>query len=129
MVKMSLLSSYIIHWIENIILLVVFAIFELLLVPFVYFKNIFIIVWASMGLFTTMFNLAAWIFAGPFFCIFIAGRDVLNLAKIFSMQDGCKAAFGIKDELEIEEVDDKKEIEAYNGTRHTVLEQYFEIRK
>lgn len=45
------------------------------------------------------------------------------------MQDGCKAAFGIKDELEIEEVDDKKEIEAYNGTRHTVLEQYFEIRK
>lgn len=45
------------------------------------------------------------------------------------MQDGCRAAFGLKNELEEGEIDDAKEIEAYNGARNTVLEQYFEIRK
>lgn len=122
MPKVSLLSSYIIHWIENCIFLVVFAAFEIALIPFVYLKNIFIIAWASIGLFTTLFNVAGWIFAGPFFCFFIAGRDVMNLAKIFAMQNGCKAAFGIKDELAVEDIDDNKEIEAYNGARNTVLE-------
>ena len=122
MPKVSLLSSYIIHWIENLIFLVVFAAFEIALTPFVYLKNIFIIAWASMGLFTTLFNVVGWIFAGPFFCFFIAGRDVMNLARIFAMQDGCKSAFGIKDELAVEEIDDNKEIEAYNGARNTVLE-------
>jgi hypothetical protein len=122
MPKVSLGTSYIIHWIENTIFLIVFAIFEFFLIPFVYFKNILIITWASMGLFTTLFNVAGWIFAGPFFCLFMAGRDVVNLARIFGMQDGCKRAFGIKDELAEEDIDDNKEIEAYNGARNTVLE-------
>ena len=129
MPKVSLISSYIIHWIENVIFLAVFAVFELALIPFVYLKNIMIIAWASMGLFTTLFYVAGWIIAGPFFCLFIAARDVVNLARIYAMQNGCKAAFGIKDELAEEDIDDGKELEAYNGARNTVLEQYFEIRK
>lgn len=129
MPKVSLFFSYSIHWIENAIFLVVFAVFELALTPFVYLKNIIIIAWASMGLFTTLFYVAGWIVAGPFFCIFMAFRDVVNLSRIYAMHQGCRAAFGIKDELAVEEIDDSKELEAYNGARHTVLEQYFEIRK
>jgi hypothetical protein len=85
MPKVSKFFSYSIHWIENCIFLIVFAIFELLLIPFVYMKNVFIMAWASMGLFTTFFNVVCWVFCGLFFCFFMACRDVVNLARIFSM--------------------------------------------
>jgi len=129
MVHLNKFTSYFVFWIDNIVAIVVFTFFEIALIPLVYLKNIITITWASMGLFTTIANVAIWVFSGLFFSLFIAFRDVYYFTKILTMHDGCKAHFGIKDELAVEDIDDNKEIEAYNGARNTAIRMYFEIRK
>lgn len=74
-----------VFWIDNIVAILVFTVFEIALIPLVYLKNIVIITWASMGLFTTIFNVAIWIFSGLFFSFFIALRDVYYFTKILTM--------------------------------------------
>jgi hypothetical protein len=85
MEKVSIGFSYTMHWLENLIFLCLFFVYEILLVPLVYFKNFVIIIWASMGLFTTIFNAIFWIFGGIPLSIYIALRDVYYLFLILTM--------------------------------------------
>jgi hypothetical protein len=78
------------YWLENIIFIILFIFAEIVMVVPVYFKNIFQVAWASMGLFTTIFNVSFWIFGGLFICIYIAGRDVINFVNILRMHEGCR---------------------------------------
>lgn len=82
--------SFVMYWLENVIFILLFILFELLLVLPVYVKNILQIAWASMGLFTKVFNTAIWLFAGIPISIFIAARDVINIVNILRMLEGCR---------------------------------------
>lgn len=90
MVVFSKYYSYFMHWLENCIFLVFFIIIETLLVFPVYLKNIFQIGWASMGLFTTVYYVARWVFTGLFITMYIGLKDVLNLINILRMHEGCR---------------------------------------
>ena len=79
MISVSKFFSYMMFWLENCIFLIFFIVFEILLIVPVYFKNVFVIAWASLGLFTTFFNVVIWIFTGLFISFYIAATDVVNL--------------------------------------------------
>lgn len=73
------------YWLENIVYLCFFMACEMLLIPFVYFKNIPIIAWATKGLFTTAFFVILWITTGPLVALFLAFRDVYYLWYLFTL--------------------------------------------
>ena len=75
-------------WFENIFYVLRLAIFELLLVPFVYIKMLFIIPWSTIGLFTSIGYAAIWLVIGIFLTIFIALRDVVNFLLLLSKLEG-----------------------------------------
>jgi len=85
-------------WFENTFFIIAFIILVTLFVPLVYIKNVFVIAWASSGLFTTLFYVIGWVFVGIFITIFLALRDVFYFIKILSMHRGCREAMGRKDE-------------------------------
>jgi len=119
--------SFGMYWLENIIFILIFIGFELLLVLPVYVKNIPLMAWASMGLFTKAFNAAIWVFAGIPITLFIVASDVYNYVKILSMLEGCKGHQGIRDELEEEEASEDIILKAYQEARNTAIEMYKEI--
>jgi hypothetical protein len=129
MIKVSAGFSYMMYWLENIIFVFIFFIYELSLVPLVYVKNFVIIIWASMGLFTTIFNAMFWIVGGIPLSIYIALRDVVYFIRILSMTNGCRAASDLNDEMEGEDQDAEMVTRVYNETRETVIEYYEEIKK
>lgn len=77
--------SFGMYWLENIIFIICFIVFELLLVLPVYIKNIPLVGWASMGLFTKAFNAAIWVFAGIPITLYIVASDVYNYVNILRM--------------------------------------------
>lgn len=79
------------YWLENIVFLAIFLVYELVLVIPVYLKNIFIIFWASPYLFTKLVYAATWVFFGPFFEVYIVLLDCFQLFKLYSKINGCKA--------------------------------------
>ena len=85
MKKISNWFSYMMFWLENMIFILFFALFEFLLVPVVYVKTFLNIMFCSYGLFTTIFKCIVWIFSGLFFDIFLALRDIYFLILILSM--------------------------------------------
>lgn len=105
MIYVSKYFGYFMFWLENLVFLMVFICIEIILVFPVYVKNIFIIPWASLGLFKTIFNLALWIFAGLFISIFIAINDVMNLLNILRMHEGCRKFNELEDDLKTDEID------------------------
>jgi len=78
-----------------------------LLVPLVYIKNFFIIVWASSGLFTTLFYAVGWLFVGLFITLFLAVRDVYFYMKILTKHRGLREAYGLEDKLKKEAIDNE----------------------
>jgi hypothetical protein len=78
-------------WLENLLFIAAFTIFELLMVIPVWIKNIAQIAWASKGLFITVFNTAIWIFAGLFITFYILVTDVVNLFKLLKDLQGCRS--------------------------------------
>ena len=102
--------SYMMFWLENIIFVLFFVIFEAVLLIPVYVKNIAQIPWASKGLFTSFFNTAIWVFFGIPISLFIMTKDVYNLINILSMLQGCREYQGIKDELNEEQIEEDTEL-------------------
>lgn len=116
-------------WLDNIVILALFLIFEIILIPFVYLKNILTVVVNTAGLFTTIFYTVRWIFLGPFYALFILFRDFINFFKILTMLRGCRAAADLADELYTEPIDEDLEVRLYNEAREIVIEHYFETKK
>lgn len=82
--------SLLVFWLENLFGVCFFIIFELILIPFVYLKTIFNVMYSTSGLFTTVFNVIKWIAFGPVYLINITIMDVYYLMFILSMHNGCK---------------------------------------
>ncbi|CDW78613.1 UNKNOWN [Stylonychia lemnae] len=129
MKRVSKIFSYGIFWIENVIFLFIFLLYEIFLIPVVYVKTFINIITCSVGLFTIMFHCAAWFFSGFFFSFFLVFRDIYYLAKILSMHQGCRQALGLADELKEEVIDKEVKLKVYNEIRETVIEVYIDIRK
>lgn len=86
-------------WLENIIWLLIFMAYEVLLCPFVYLKNLFVVAWATQGLFLTIWHTVAWLFSGPILLVFFVLRDLFYMFKILTMHQGCRAAAKLGDAL------------------------------
>lgn len=82
-------------WLENIFWLTIFLAYEMTLIPFVYFKNIFVVAWATQGLFKTVWNTATWLFSGPIILIYLGFRDVWYMFTILTMHNGCREFAGL----------------------------------
>jgi len=76
--------SYFIYWLENVVFVILFLCFELLLVFPIYLKNIPTMLFFSLGMFTSIFNTFIWIFLGIPYSIAIVMMDVKLLLKILS---------------------------------------------
>ena len=74
--QLSTKYAVFLFWIENLFFVAAFAVFEIVLIPFVYIKMLVVIPWATTGLFTSMFYTLAWFMGGIFILIFMAFRDI-----------------------------------------------------
>ena len=90
MPKVTKVFSYMIYWIENVIFVVLFLFYEIVLLPVVFAKTFLNIITCSVGLFTIMFQCMLWLFSGLFFAMFLIARDIFYLIKILSMHQGCR---------------------------------------
>ena len=68
----------------------VFFMFECLLVPLVYFKNIPNFFFATAGLFTTAAYAIIWVIFGLPITLGLAFRDVYYLFTLFRLHRGCR---------------------------------------
>ena len=136
-------------WLENCFIVIAFFAYSLLLVPVAYLLN-FITIIQSVGVQEAATEegekkeklsvsdrikkrcksmrkviqyLAMWLFAGIFFCIFIAGKDVYNLCRLLMMLRGCQ-----EEEVEEDEIDENIQVNIYEEVRIVVIEKYIEIR-
>lgn len=114
--------SYFMFWLENIVFVIAFFLFELLIMPIAYIKVWINIVRNSMGILNTILNCVIWALIGIFMMFFLLFRDVSYLVKILSYHNGCR--FGKVDELAEESVDPALRIKIYNETRATVISLY-----
>ena len=99
LIKLGKYFHVIMFWLENIVWLALFLVYETMLTPFVYFKTLFVVAWATQGLFQTIWNTFAWAVGGLIYIVFFILRDVYYLFRILSFLRGCRAKFGYKDEL------------------------------
>lgn len=90
MSNFCLVFSKVNFWIENLVMVIAFFLFELLLSPLIYFKTLYNVIYSSNGLFTTVFSIFRWIIMGPLYLLWILFNDVKNLLNILRMHDGCK---------------------------------------
>ena len=105
--------SLFVFWIENLVYVTLFMIYELLLIPLVYLKLIPLIPWATLGLFTSIFYAVFWFLGGLFISLFLAMRDVAYFLLILSMHNGCRE----------NEPDDDEEDENADDTRERVMNE------
>ena len=91
MIKISKFFSYVMYWIENIVLLFCFLIFELFLLPLAYIQIWFNILKCSFSL-RTVINFLLFLSTGPFLMLFIVFRDFYYLFRICSCHQGCRAS-------------------------------------
>ena len=95
--KMSDLFSKMMFWLENIVWILGFLAYELLLVPFVYLSNFYNIVWATNGPFLPIFYTMFWLIGGIPFSLFIVLRDVWLFIILLSVLEGCRRRTGKED--------------------------------
>ena len=63
-------------WLENVIWLAGFMVYEIAISPLVYIKNLFVVAWATPGLFLPIWYTVAWLFTGPIMLIYLVLRDM-----------------------------------------------------
>ena len=108
-------------WLENIFWLALFVVYECLLVPIVYAKTVLTVAWATQGLFLTVWNTVAWVFAGPIYIVIFIISDFYNMFCILLMHEGCRTAQGLQDELPKQEIDINDEVRCYNEAREIAI--------
>jgi hypothetical protein len=98
--------SYFNFWLENIIFLGCFFIYELLLVVPVYLKNIIVMGAYTYGMFASLARMMLWVLIGLPYSFVMVLWDVHLLFQILKMHEGCKAVSGDFEGLEKEELDE-----------------------
>ena len=119
---MSKAFSYLMFWIENLLFIFGFLVFEVCISPIAYIKVWVNLIKNSMGVLNTIVNCSVWLLIGIFVMLFLIARDVTYLMKILGHHDGCKA--GKVDELAEDPIDPNLKIQIYNETRATVISLY-----
>ena len=133
MSKVSHMYSLFIFWMENIIFVFAFFLFELMLVPLLYLVCMFNIIYSTNGMFTTVYNIIKWLLLGFLYLAFILMKDVWYLLRILSMHEGCKKANEKEEkssEKEKKERSDKLDMQmtCYNQIRGIIIKMYTEIQ-
>lgn len=146
MVPLSLLGDYVrqkvasyftlvIFWGENLIFMAFFLVYEMLLMPILYFQITFNIGYSTKGMFTTVFNLFCWCCVGILYMPGLLFSDAACLCNILSMHEGCieyqaKAENNTdklsKTEGQIEE-EKQNTIARMNEIREVIMKQYDEL--
>lgn len=121
--------SYLIFWLENLVVLSLFTFYSLLILPIVYGKIFFNLMFSSQGLFTVIFYCIVWLFTGWIFSMGLLARDLWYLIRILAMHRGCREEMGLIDELKEYVVDPEVKLKVYNEVRQTVIELFLESRK
>ena len=88
LIKVSHGFALFMFWLENIAWLSLFFVYEVMLTPLVYIKTLFVVAWATQGLFMTMWNVFAWFTGGPIYIMFFILRDVWTMFVIFTQHNG-----------------------------------------
>lgn len=89
MAKVANYFSIFIFWLENLIVIPFFMMFEIALMVFVYLITFFNIIYSTPGLFTTAFYIIKWMIFGIFYLIYLLFYDTYMLMWIFSCHRGC----------------------------------------
>jgi hypothetical protein len=139
MVSVSRYFSLMIFWFENLIGVLFFMIFEIILIPIVFLKTIFNIIYSTSGLFTTVFNVLKWLIFGIFYLFAILSYDVFMLIKILTMHRGCKEYKEEQTNKGQEEAEDDEENsrererdmnqQVFNEVRGVVIKMFLETYK
>ena len=82
MIHISKGFSYVMYWLENILFLVFYLIFEVLILPLAYLKVWFNIIRTSMGVLRLILNSIVWAIIGVPMIIFLLFADMVNLFRI-----------------------------------------------
>jgi hypothetical protein len=91
MLKNSKKFSIAMFWIENVTGIFAFIIYELILVPFSYWKTALNLLQGSgSGTIRTLWECLIWFIIGIPFNIYLVYKDCSTLHKILKMYDGCK---------------------------------------
>jgi Ion transport protein len=84
--------SYLMHWIENLLFIGGFIMFEGAIAPLAYVKIWINIIANSMSLLKTILNCLAWVVMGLPMIVFLILRDSTYLIKILGHHQGCQQA-------------------------------------
>jgi hypothetical protein len=71
-------------WLENVIGIIFFMLFQIFLLPFVYLLTFFNIIYSTHGLFTTAFNVIKWAIFGILYLIHLLLKDTGMLIWILA---------------------------------------------
>ncbi len=118
--------AFLMFWLENILFLAIFFLFELLLMPVAYCKIWFNIIKNSLGVLNTVLNIVFWLFLGIFISFFLALRDTYYLFRIFLYHHGCR--FGRFDDNGEVELDPQTRVHVYNEVREAVINLYKQVQ-
>jgi hypothetical protein len=113
-------------WVENIVYVLCFFLFEVIISPFAYLKiwfNLFQIVKTTgsgtLGFFKSLFYTLIWAFLGPLLMIYIVSVDIKNFLHILIFHDGFTRTK--EDRIAAFKTDDNMKIRLYNETRAIVI--------
>lgn len=134
MSKVSKFISYIMFWIENMIYVVLFLIFEILICPFAYFKvwyNFILLVRTTgsgtISIMKSLIYSTIWAFTGPITMIYIIGLDIMNFLHILKFHDGFIQTKD--DKIAAKKTDETNKIKLYNEARAIVISLFKKIVK
>lgn len=83
MVKGAYWFSLLIFWIENLYYIFEKLLYELILVPFVFFRTIFNVIKVA-NFFNGIYIITLWIFLGLFYLIYCVGQDMFYFIKLLT---------------------------------------------
>ena len=95
MSKLSKGISYLMFWVENVVYVLCFFLFEVLISPFAYLLiwfNLLLIMRTTgsgtLGFFKSLFYTLVWAFLGPLIMVYIVSMDIKNFLHILIFHDG-----------------------------------------
>jgi len=106
------------HWIENILVLLVFLFYSVMLTPFTFLKTFYHFSKFTKGFFR-IFMFALWAVIGFPMSMFLVLRDVGYMIGMMSFHQGCK--YGIMDEKVDTELPDEVKLYVINEIRCSVI--------
>ena len=119
--------SYLMFWLENLVFIFAFVLFELAISPLAYCKILLNVVKSTTGLLKIIFNCVVVALGGIFILLYLLIRDTWHLVKILRFHQGCR--YGKVSELDEGVIDPQVRLQAYNEARNAVISLYLKLRK